>query len=236
MSDRLSNVAWASGLCSVRYRTRARCPWYLGKARARGACHHRILRTLGPSDLGVASPAFTLIELLTTVAALAILLGLMVSLARHVRERSQDNLTREILHRMERLLEDYRARTGGWPVVSGLVDPDGSLPDETVIQQRAIKNNAEIVHALRGELLRLPLNDLNRSTGRGALEELPDGVGGETLLRDAWGHPIVYMPRGHAAIGMAEGDRPFFFSPGPDGRYLTRDDNLYSYETLQGDP
>jgi type II secretory pathway pseudopilin PulG len=177
------------------------------------------------------APAFTLIELLTTVAALAILLGLMVSLARHVRERSEDNLTREILQRMDRLLDDYQARTGGLPVVTGLVNPDGSLPDEATLGQRAAKNNAEIVHTLRGELLRLPLPDPSLPAGRQPLGELPAGVFNEASLRDAWGHPIVYMPRGHAAVGMAEGDRPFFFSPGPDGRYLTRDDNLYSYET-----
>jgi hypothetical protein len=29
---------------------------------------------------------------------------------------------------------------------------------------------------------------------------------------------------------MALGDRPFFVSAGPDRRFLTREDNLYSYE------
>ena len=47
---------------------------------------------------------------------------------------------------------------------------------------------------------------------------------------DAWGSPVVFLPRQHPKIGMSAGDRPFFVSPGPDRRYLTREDNLYSYE------
>jgi len=40
---------------------------------------------------------FTLVEMLTTVAMLIIMLGLMVSLARYVRRRSPEDLTRRIL-------------------------------------------------------------------------------------------------------------------------------------------
>jgi hypothetical protein len=52
-------------------------------------------------------------------------------------------------------------------------------------------------------------------------------------LDDAWGGPVVFMAHQHPSIGMAPGDRPFFFSAGPDGRYLSREDNLYSYESGQ---
>ena len=52
----------------------------------------------------------------------------------------------------------------------------------------------------------------------------------EVNVLDAWGSPIAYMPSQHPLIGMAAGDRSFFFSAGPDRRYLTRQDNLYSYE------
>ena len=45
--------------------------------------------------------AFTLVEMLTTVAALVILLGLMVSLARDVRRRSATELTNEIIARLD---------------------------------------------------------------------------------------------------------------------------------------
>ena len=57
---------------------------------------------------------------------------------------------------------------------------------------------------------------------------------GDDRLPDAWGRDIVFMPRGHPAIGTALQDRPFFFSAGPDGRYHTLEDNLYSYEIAPG--
>ena len=41
----------------------------------------------------------------------------------------------------------------------------------------------------------------------------------------------MYMPHMHPLIGMPFGDVHFFFSAGPDRKFLTRDDNLYSYET-----
>ncbi len=49
-------------------------------------------------------------------------------------------------------------------------------------------------------------------------------------LRDAQGSPIVFLQRMHPSIGMELDDRPFFFSAGLDRKYLTREDNLYSYE------
>ena len=38
------------------------------------------------------------------------------------------------------------------------------------------------------------------------------------------------MPAFHPAVGTAPGNHYFFVSAGPDGHFLTRDDNLYSYE------
>ncbi len=47
------------------------------------------------------SRGFTLIETMTAIALLTIALGLMVSLSRHVRAASADELTKEILHRLD---------------------------------------------------------------------------------------------------------------------------------------
>src|SRR5437773_9232659 len=54
--------------------------------------------------------AFTLIEMLTTVSVLVIVLGLMVSLARDVRNRSADRLTKDLLRRLDLLVAQYKAR------------------------------------------------------------------------------------------------------------------------------
>src|SRR4051812_2144841 len=63
------------------------------------------------------SRGFTLTEMLTTVAALIILLGLMVSLARDVRARSANGLTQDILGKLDRLMAQYIQRNGDLPAI-----------------------------------------------------------------------------------------------------------------------
>ena len=185
---------------------------------------------------------FTLIEMLTVVAALIILLGLMVSLAWDVRRQSSERLTKELLVKLDRLMAQYVQQHKRLPHVLPLVDPgltggpapqsqpaplsstrpaEDELPDEGTLHAAAELNNRDFVLALRAE-----------SSGR--TPELFGPVGGamydEVTLRDAWGTPIVFMPEMHPAIGMALGNRPFFVSAGPDRRFRTLEDNLYSYE------
>ena len=59
---------------------------------------------------------------------------------------------------------------------------------------------------------------------------LPQSLFNDLMIRDAWGSPIVFMPSSHTGIGLALHDRPFFFSAGPDLKYSTQENNLYSYE------
>ena len=53
---------------------------------------------------GARRRGFTLLEMLTTVAALVILLGLMVDLARYVRNDSSVKLTKQLLYQCDLLL------------------------------------------------------------------------------------------------------------------------------------
>jgi type II secretory pathway pseudopilin PulG len=177
------------------------------------------------------APAFTLIEMLTTVAVLVIVLGLMVSLARDVRTRSAERLTKDLLARLDTLVEQYRrplrtlpeAERRLYPLVHPLIDPQpggGGTIDEPKLRDNAAANNRELIHTLRSQM------DL----AGGVFSDLSIANYNEVNVLDAWGSPIVYMPSQHPQIGMASGDRSFFFSAGPDRRYLTRQDNLYSYE------
>ena len=171
---------------------------------------------------------FTLVEMLTTVAGLVIVLGLMVSLARDVRNRSADRLTKDILHRLDSLVNQYRTKALTklpeeqkrlYPVVHTFM---GSGPvDEAQLQENALANNKELVRTLKQYV------DLSG----GAFSDLSIANFNEVTVLDAWGSPIVYMPHQHPAVGMAATNRSFFFSAGPDRKYLTRQDNLYSYET-----
>lgn len=178
--------------------------------------------------------------MLATVAALIILLGLMVSLARYVRDRSAQQLTRQLLKQLEALMVQYIERNGGKPppVASILsVDAPAALTDETAIAASAKLNNEQCVGFLAADYrLRLKLLQAQPvAQAADPFEQLPISVYDGKTLRDAWGSPIVFMPGQHQLIGMAPSrggqDQFFFFSAGPDRKYLTRDDNLYSYET-----
>jgi type II secretory pathway pseudopilin PulG len=172
---------------------------------------------------------FTLIEMLTTVALLIIVLGLMVSLARYVRRRSAEELTRRILVSLHTAMLDYvqqggaGGQAGTIPNFEPLIDPkDSHAPDEAALQRNALINNREFVQFFRA----------HKGLPNKAFRDLPLSIYDEATVRDAWGTPIVFMPGMHRQIGMAPGNEWFFFSAGPDRQYLTRDDNQYSYEAL----
>ena len=182
-----------------------------------------------PSLRAFRRSAFSLVEMLTTVAVLVIVLGLMVSLARDVRNRSAERVTKDMLVKLDRMMAQYVDRNGqGLPPVAPLIGPADSAdgPDaaepgspgegstdapleDAALRDAALRNNTDLAQALRGQ---------------GDAKDLVPS------FFDAWGNPVVFMPRQHPAIGMAGGDRFFFVSPGPDGRFLPREDNLYSYE------
>ena len=218
--------------------------------------------------------AFTLIEMLTTVAVLIIALGLMVSLARNVRDQSAQQLTKQLLRQLAALMNEY-ADANQWqlPAVTPLIPAEAIFPpEEPSIELLARRNNEEFVRALRPALARLEQRrggsraagadggadsgadgGADRGAARGAetgaissrqpsfMGQLPMSVYDGVTLRDAWGSPVGFMPAQHPWIGMAPKGRAqeaafFFFSAGPDRLYLTRDDNLYSYETVAGEP
>jgi len=173
--------------------------------------------------------------MLTTVAILIIVLGLMVSLAREVRYRSAEVLTKELLVHLDDLTQSFKQRKGRLPNVEMLLAADVTQADEAKVRAMARINNEALVNELKGEIVRSGLLQHDRTKG-GGFGDLPISLYDGRILADAWGNPIVFMPNQHPIIGMAparmgdEDQAYFFFSPGPDGQYLTREDNLYSYE------
>ena len=162
--------------------------------------------------------------MLTTVAALIIVLGLMVSLARYVRDTKAKEITEDLLHKLDELMQQYMSRHDGQPPpVTALVpanQPPDTLPDENTLARSAERNNREFLRALRADGL----------LGEESFGGLPQSIYNDSMIRDAWGSPIVFMPAGHQQIGEALQGRPFFFSAGPDRLYGTQENNLYSYE------
>lgn len=169
------------------------------------------------------SAAFSLLEMLATVAALVIVLGLMVSLAGYVRSRSAEALTRKLLSRLEHVMEDpkytsnraLQAALAGVPRLMSLKDLN---PSEEVLAAAALANSKGFVRAW------------HQNVAVDVLSDLPASLYDHNVLRDAWGTPVVFMPAGAVNIGINPQNRYFFFSAGADRQFKTVDDNLYSYE------
>lgn len=191
-----------------------------------------------PACRGNRVGGYTLVEMLLTIAVLIVVLGLMVSLARYVRDRSSQQLTRELLSELDGMLDQYRkANAGQLPPVPPIALPDTTADKMTAADERALldsckHNNEALIHCLQWDYRARQRS--GQTVGKDPFEDQPPSVYDHLTLRDAWGSPIVLMPTQHPLIGMAPSaagqDQPFFFSAGPDRRYLTRDDNLYSYE------
>jgi hypothetical protein len=156
---------------------------------------------------------------MTAIAVLVIILGLMISLARHVRAASADGLTKDVLRRLDVAMAAYVHQYGSIPYVPAFIG-DQQVPPETQLHLSAERNDEGLVRALKSAGL---------LTGR--LDDLSIAYYDEARVRDAWGSPIVFMSHMHPAIGMNPKGW-FFFSAGPDRQYLTREDNLYSYDEL----
>jgi hypothetical protein len=164
--------------------------------------------------------AYTLVEMLTTVAGLVILLGMMVGLARHVRATSAEDVTKDLLRRLDEAMGQYiRDRNGGAIPAIPLFIPQESTAEQDILTHSAEENSRRVVRLLQ----------TNHALSADPFADLSIAYFDGSVVRDAWGNPIVFMPRMHPAIGMAAKGW-FFFSAGPDRKYTTKTDNLYSYE------
>jgi len=174
----------------------------------------------GETHSGRSKDGYTVVEMLTTIAALVIVLGLMMSLTRHVRASSSEEITKDLLRRLDQAMARYARQNGGAPPdIPPFIEGQAPIVDETPLARRAQINNESVIrllkayHAFPSELF----DDLSISYYDGQ------------CVRDAWGSPIVFMASMNPAVGMAAKGW-FFFSAGPDRQYTTKSDNLYSYE------
>ena len=204
---------------------------------------------------------FSLVEMLATVAALVILLGLMVSLARYVRRQASDELTKQLLSQLDALMGQYEARYHTVPAVPAFVpgmQREGERGGRRVGETNAATQASPPRPVAKSPLLlpaddTLPdeqtLQDNALANNRGfvqalrvearrrpaAFAALPTSFFEDGSVSDAWGTPIVFMPALHPAVGMALENRPFFLSAGPDRQFRTLEDNVYSYEESKED-
>lgn len=164
--------------------------------------------------------AFTLVEILLMAAVLWIVLGLLISLSHHVRSRSAAADTAALLWRAHKAL----------PVATSL-PPALNLDDLSANSQLA-DHNRTLVQALR-DTDPSPRGDSDDSA-LAFWSRLPRSMYDGELLRDAWGTPIVLARGDDQRLGLPPARRDYCLSAGPDRNFLTREDNLFSFE--QGQP
>jgi len=157
-------------------------------------------RGRGTGPRGSPESGFTLVEMLTTVALLIIMLGLMVSLAWSVRRQSSERLTKGLLLKLDALMTQYVAHHKQLPEVTPLVDTsraatqavEADLPDEETLLSAAELNNRDFVLALRsGQDLdegRLAGPVLARESMNLALAKLPIDIGESLHAREGLAH------------------------------------------------
>ena len=158
--------------------------------------------------------------MLASIGAMVILFGAMISLSRHVRSGSANDATKELLRLLAGAMDRYVAHNDGRPPSLSFVNfsPESSH-DPAALARRAEVNNQAVVRLLKQSHV-FPADSFEIFS-----ESYYDGA----TVRDAWGSPIVFMPTMDPAVGMSAKGW-FFFSAGPDRNYLTKSDNLYSYE------
>src|SRR4051812_8157044 len=83
---------------------------------------------------------FTLLEMLTTVAVLIILLGLMVDLAGYVRNRSATDLARTVLAGLDTAMQKYHEDEKAYPPVHPITRDPQLQDDEDTLLSNARQN------------------------------------------------------------------------------------------------
>lgn len=142
----------------------------------------------------------------------------------------------------------YRPPTG-----NSEQDPDAVFPEVAVFlaQVRGTKGGDPILASMSTDSLmeRTKLYDTARSGGLnsfcGSVDEPADLTPARLSIADAWGMEILYIhpDNSEATEGSGAGDfrgygraaakRPYFMSAGPDFRYDTLEDNVYSLDTVE---
>lgn len=170
--------------------------------------------SLIPPPSSLRRPGLGAIELLALVAVLVIAFALMASTARHVRSSSAMELTRKRMKALTDIAADLMQR--------------GVDPTVAVAFPSTTRGDAELEDKL-GRFAVESSRRLGESVANHPDTLLAQAIG-TPELRDAWGRPIALLPGAFPAVGMAPDDGAFLVSAGPDGRFLTLGDNIYSYD------
>ena len=196
----------------------------------------------------------TLVELLVVIAIIGVLATLSVWGIASFMGSGSTRDTRVLLGNCTAMLEELRLANNLQGLSTSVIQAptivtDGS-PDRighlAILESAKAYTRMKAMPASRKAMEKLPSDRLLGGPS------VPENLKGKLPL-DGWGNPILYVPaegirgvrvknaiyciRSDKTIpdvpslpAPIQTDKPFFASAGPDGRFDTGDDNLYSFE------
>ena len=196
---------------------------------------------------------FTMVEILVACAVIVILMGLLFLGGKAIVTSNKKSSTKTTLSNLRAMVTEREAAVGATKVkaeidvIYGNVVITGTIPD----MSRAGGNRipAAGTHlALTQQVMRLLSSvaankkALANIPNEQLLETVPQSTTGDTatpIVLDAFDNPIIAIPSygvtlnyevGGSTVVRAKDGKTFFMSAGPDGNYITADDNIFSYE------
>ncbi len=162
---------------------------------------------------------FSLIEIISVFAILAILAGIILMVTPGLREGARESRAKADMHVIQQALEAYKGKFGDYPVV----------PDGATLITLGISRDAYLLNALSG-LIGPELTDLTAGGGSGVKSmlnhsllvfdkvQLPYGSLVDNWMVDPWGGAYDYQYDPATSFGYS------LSSKGPDGTAGNADD------------
>ena len=128
---------------------------------------------------------YSLVEILTVVAIIAILIGIALGVTSYVKTRNREVQTQTTIKMLEMVLEQYKNKFGSYPALNG-------QPENTIGKNAVFKFSAE--SSGKDSLISF-FDDVsyngNEITGIKGVNIVKKGD--DILILDGWGSPIIYV-------------------------------------------
>ncbi|MFP4223591.1 MAG: type II secretion system protein [Phycisphaeraceae bacterium] len=183
---------------------------------------------------------FTLMEILVVFSLIAVLGGVTFVVGTNMFKTAERQETIRTVKQLEGVLTEYQRQFGRYPELRSNWSPGRSIAFfvEDMNQLPATRDMMTELFESEDWDLDGPLTVLGGA--RPQEEEIRDEdlgydwnfQSGDTIVVDAWGRPLLYVPNSDGAGGGKDQHslpvihhRPFFVSAGPDGDFGMREDN-----------
>lgn len=183
--------------------------------------------------------AFTLIEILVALFVISVLIGMLVIGVRYSINHANTRATKITMESLKSIAAEYPKEI---PFQRFIFEPEipkgvpGPVYEGSPFREGvAVVNTAEYWNTIMAVPAAREMIANLKSIPVAATQPTTRP---SVVPVDAWGNPIIMVPS--AVVGVKSGGKqvtvwaptsqPYFMSAGPDGRFDTGDDNVYSWE------